>query len=40
MCIRDSVKTDAEGSVSVAAGLTHIDKSKSIPEDMLDWTIV
>ena len=39
-CAKLYVKTDAEGSVSVAAGLTHIDKSRSIPEDMLDWTIV
>ena len=23
--------------VSIIAGLTHIDKSKTVPEDMLDW---
>ena len=36
-CAKLYVKTTANGSVSVAAGLTHIDKSKTVPEAMLDW---
>ena len=39
-CTKLYVSTDAEGDVSVAAGLTHIDKLKSVPESMLDWTLV
>lgn len=28
---------NAANLVSIIAGLTHIDKSKTVPEDMLDW---
>tara|TARA_B100000902_G_C27259331_1_gene889746 strand:+ start:1025 stop:1405 length:381 start_codon:yes stop_codon:yes gene_type:complete len=36
-CAKLYVRTLADGDVSVAAGLTHIDKSKTVPEAMLDW---
>ena len=29
--------TTGNASISVIAGLTHIDKTKSVPETMLDW---
>ena len=29
--------TTGQASISVIAGLTHIDKTKSVPETMLDW---
>ena len=28
---------DGANEVSIAAGLTHIDKTKTVPEAMLDW---
>lgn len=28
---------NAGNKVSIIAGLTHIDKTKTVPEDMLDW---
>jgi len=39
-CAKLYVQTEAEGDVSVAAGLTHIASSDSIPESMLDWANV
>jgi len=37
-CSKIWVKTTVNATVSVIAGLTHIDSSKSVPESMLDWS--
>ena len=36
-CAKLYVKTTGDANISVVAGLTHIDKSNTVPEDMLDW---
>ena len=37
-CANLFVKPDGgDASISVIAGLTHIDKTKTVPEAMLDW---
>ena len=36
-CANLYVKPTANATVSVIAGLTHIDKTKTVPENMLDW---
>lgn len=37
-CAKIWVTTTVNTNVSVIAGLTHIDASRSVPEDMLDWS--
>ena len=39
-CAKLYVRTEAQGNVSVIAGLTHISSNNSVPEAMLDWTLV